>query len=319
MGWGCDIANACSSPSIGLPKPNILKNELFRLAFTLDLNPDFHIRLTAPLPLPPGKSAVELVADYLNKMLESLWDQLPVNHNHFIPNFLADVDYCFAVSPSWESGAKSAMMSAITDRGMIKLNGGRPHLISDAHAAASYCFSTNLIEKEKGAVVLVIDCGGRMTQLIALRLEDAESLEFSECTAPSSETCGSHAVDENFTNLIREKVRKMRLSVDDKLPGKLYWRTRLDFQNRIKANFTNSGQDWRIHIGPGSDCAEVGFMDEYITITNKEIFRCFDPVVNCIIDLMNIQVNDIKAQKLKLEVFVAREIELLQEVSAETS
>jgi hypothetical protein len=301
VGWGCDIVNASSNPSTRQPKPDIVKNDGFRLEFTRVFNPGFH----SAQPLPPPPSVVGLVVDYLSKMRESMWEHIRIDHNLDIPNCFEDIDCCFAVSPSWEGSAKSEFMSAIMETGLVRPNSDRAYLISDAHAAAAYCFSTNIIKEEEGAVVLVIDCGGCMTQLIALRLEDAESMEFSECTSPSSDSCGSQAVDRNFTNIIRSKVRKMNLSKDGNFAGKLYWKSCGEFESRIKGDFTNSGQDWKIHIGTGSDCPEVGFVDEYITFTNEEILQCFDPVVNGVIDLMNKQATAIEAQYLKLEVFKA--------------
>jgi hypothetical protein len=150
--------------------------------------------------------------------------------------------------------------------------------------------------------VLIVDCGGGTVDLIAYEVEEEQPFSVAECTAGSGDSCGSTALNRNFSNILRAKIRKMKLPDGSKTAGKVYAKCIMDFENRIKADFRNNGQKWAVDVGIEAEFPEAGIEEGYMTFTNEEILQCFEPVVNRILELVRNQIIAIQAQNRSLQV-----------------
>ena len=128
------------------------------------------------------------------------------------------------------------------------------------------------------------------------------SFTVAECTAGSGDSCGSTALNRNFSNILRAKIRKMKLPDGSKTAGRVYAKCIMDFENRIKADFRNNGQKWAVDVGIEAEFPEAGIEEGYMTFTNEEILQCFEPVVNRILELVRNQIIAIQAQNRLLQV-----------------
>jgi len=254
-------------------------------------------------PLPPGKSEIDVAADYLYKLRQAMRNQLQKTLGEVFTREERNIRYYLTVPAIWNDAGKAATRAAAIQAGFLRdENDPRLTLISEPEAAALFCAKTGLLNLKVGDAILIVDCGGGTVDLIAYEVEEEQPFSVAECTAGSGDSCGSTALNRNFSNILRAKIRKMKLPDGSRTAGKVYAKCIMDFENRIKADFRNNGQKWAVDVGIEADFAEAGIEDGYMTFTNEEILQCFEPVVNRILELVRNQIIAIQAQNKSLQV-----------------
>lgn len=299
VGWGPDIADALAPT--GYPKPGVQKVEWFKLQLMLSGN-TYIDPINLP-PLPPGKSEIDVAADYLFKLRQAMRNQLQKTLGEVFNREERNIRYFLTVPAIWNDAGKAATRAAAIQAGFLRdENDNRLTLITEPEAAAMFCSKTGLLNLKIRDAVLIVDCGGGTVDLIAYEVEEEVPFTVAECTAGSGDSCGSTALNRNFSNILRAKIRKMKLPDGSKTAGKVYAKCIMDFENRIKADFRNNGQKWAVDVGIEAEFPEAGIEEGYMTFTNEEILQCFEPVVNRILELVRNQIIAIQAQSRILQV-----------------
>lgn len=254
-------------------------------------------------PLPPGKSEIDVAADYLFKLRQAMRNQLQKTLGEVFNREERNIRYFLTVPAIWNDAGKAATRAAAIQAGFLRdENDNRLTLITEPEAAAMFCSKTGLLNLKIRDAVLIVDCGGGTVDLIAYEVEEETPFTVAECTAGSGDSCGSTALNRNFSNILRAKIRKMKLPDGSKTAGKVYAKCIMDFENRIKADFRNNGQKWAVDVGIEAEFPEAGIEEGYMTFTNEEILQCFEPVVNRILELVRNQIIAIQAQNRTLQV-----------------
>ncbi|KAK4545258.1 hypothetical protein LTR36_003438 [Oleoguttula mirabilis] len=298
VGWGPDIAEALAPT--GYPKPGVQKVEWFKLQLMLSGN-TYIDPINLP-PLPPGKSEIDVAADYLFKLRQAMRNQLQKTLGEVFNREERNIKYFLTVPAIWNDAGKAATRAAAIQAGFLRdENDNRLTLITEPEAAAMFCTKTGLLNLKIHDAVLIVDCGGGTVDLIAYEVEEESPFTVAECTAGSGDSCGSTALNRNFSNILRAKIRKMKLPDGSKTAGKVYAKCIMDFENRIKADFRNNGQKWAVDVGIEAEFPEAGIEEGYMTFTNEEILQCFEPVVNRILELVRNQIIAIQAQNRALQ------------------
>lgn len=302
VGWGPDIAEALAPT--GYPKPGVQKVEWFKLQLMLSGN-TYIDPINLP-PLPPGKSEIDVAADYLFKLRQAMRAQLQKTLGEVFTREERNIRYYLTVPAIWNDAGKAATRAAAIQAGFLRdENDNRLTLVSEPEAAALFCAKTGLLNLKVGDAILIVDCGGGTVDLIAYEVEEERPFSVMECTAGSGDSCGSTALNRNFSNILRAKIRKMKLPDGSRTAGKVYAKCIMDFENRIKADFRNNGQKWAVDVGIEADFPDAGIEEGYMTFTNEEILQCFEPVVNRILELVRNQIIAIQAQNRLLQVRTA--------------
>ncbi|KAM0691182.1 hypothetical protein Q7P36_009953 [Cladosporium allicinum] len=298
VGWGPDIADALAPT--GYPKPGVQKVEWFKLQLMLSGN-TYIDPINLP-PLPPGKSEIDVAADYLFKLRQAMRNQLQKSLGEVFNREERNIRYFLTVPAIWNDAGKAATRAAAIQAGFLRdENDNRLTLITEPEAAAMFCAKTGLLNLKVHDAILIVDCGGGTVDLIAYEVEEESPFTVAECTAGSGDSCGSTALNRNFSNILRAKIRKMKLPDGSKTAGKVYAKCIMDFENRIKADFRNNGQKWAVDVGIEAEFPEAGIEEGYMTFTNEEILQCFEPVVNRILELVRNQIIAIQAQNRLLQ------------------
>lgn len=254
-------------------------------------------------PLPPGKSEIDVAADYLFKLRQAMRNQLQKTLGEVFNREERNIRYFLTVPAIWNDAGKAATRAAAIQAGFLRdENDNRLTLITEPEAAAMFCSKTGLLNLKIRDAVLIVDCGGGTVDLIAYEVEEESPFTVAECTAGSGDSCGSTALNRNFSNILRAKIRKMKLPDGSKTAGKVYAKCIMDFENRIKADFRNNGQKWAVDVGIEAEFPEANIEEGYMTFTNEEILQCFEPVVNRILELVRNQIIAIQAQNRMLQV-----------------
>jgi len=254
-------------------------------------------------PLPPGKSEVDVAADYLFKLRQAMRAYLLKTLGEVFTREERNIRYFLTVPAIWNDAGKAATRAAAIQAGFLKdENDNRLTLITEPEAAAMFCSKTGLLNLKVHDALLIVDCGGGTVDLIAYEVEEESPFTVAECTAGSGDSCGSTALNRNFSNILRAKIRKMKLPDGSRTAGRVYAKCIMDFENRIKADFRNNGQKWAVDVGIEAEFPEAGIEEGYMTFTNEEILQCFEPVVNRILELVRNQIIAIQAQNRMLQV-----------------
>ncbi|OTA91360.1 hypothetical protein M434DRAFT_76410 [Hypoxylon sp. CO27-5] len=298
VGWGPDIADALAPT--GYPKPGVQKVEWFKLQLMLSGN-TYIDPINLP-PLPPGKSEIDVAADYLFKLRQAMRTALQKTLGEVFNREERNIRYYLTVPAIWNDAGKAATRAAAIQAGFLRdENDNRLTLVSEPEAASLFCAKTGLLNLKVHDAILIVDCGGGTVDLIAYEVEDENPFTVAECTAGSGDSCGSTALNRNFSNILRTKIRKMKLPDGSKTAGRVYAKCIMDFENRIKADFRNNGQKWAVDVGIEAEFPEAGIEEGYMTFTNEEILQCFEPVVNRILELVRNQIIAIQAQNRTLQ------------------
>ncbi|PGH07169.1 hypothetical protein GX51_01956 [Blastomyces parvus] len=298
VGWGPDIADALAPT--GYPKQGVQKVEWFKLQLMLSGN-TYIDPINLP-PLPPGKSEIDVAADYLMKLRGAMRNQLQKTLGEVFNREERNIRYFLTVPAIWNDAGKAATRAAAIAAGFLRdENDNRLTLITEPEAAAMFCAKAGLLSLKIHDAILIVDCGGGTVDLIAYEVEEETPFTVAECTAGSGDSCGSTALNRNFSNILRAKIRKMKLPDGSRTAGRVYAKCIMDFENRIKADFRNNGQKWAVDVGIEADFPEAGIEEGYMTFTNEEILQCFEPVVNRILELVRNQIIAIQAQNRTLQ------------------
>ncbi|KAH7037325.1 uncharacterized protein B0I36DRAFT_313800 [Microdochium trichocladiopsis] len=298
VGWGPDIADALAPT--GYPKPGVQKVEWFKLQLMLSGN-TYIDPINLP-PLPPGKSEIDVAADYLFKLRQAMRAALQKTLGDVFIREERNIRYYLTVPAIWNDAGKAATRAAAIQAGFLRdENDNRLTLVSEPEAASLFCAKTGLLNLQIHDAILIVDCGGGTVDLIAYEVEEQNPFTVAECTAGSGDSCGSTALNRNFSNILRTKIRKMKLPDGSRTAGRVYAKCIMDFENRIKADFRNNGQKWAVDVGIEAEFPEAGIEEGYMTFTNEEILQCFEPVVNRILELVRNQIVAIQAQNRTLQ------------------
>ncbi|EAU39479.1 conserved hypothetical protein [Aspergillus terreus NIH2624] len=285
VGWGPDIADALAPT--GYPKQGVQKVEWFKLQLMLSGN-TYIDPINLP-PLPPGKSEIDVAADYLFKLRQAMRAQLQKTLGEVFTREERNIRYYLTVPAIWNDAGKAATRAAALQAGFLRdENDNRLTLISEPEAAALFCAKTGLLNLKVGDAILIVDCGGGTVDLIAYEVEEEQPFSVAECTAGSGDSCGSTALNRNFSNILRAKIRKMKLPDGSRTARK-------------GADFRNNGSKWAVDVGIEADFPDAGIEEGYMTFTNEEILQCFEPVVNRILELVRNQIIAIQAQNRSLQ------------------
>jgi hypothetical protein len=186
-GWGYDV-NEVLGPT-GHPKPGFQKVEWFKLQLMLEGNS--YIDPTNLPPLPAGKSAVDVAADYLFKLRQAMRNYLDMNFGDVFTREERYIQYCFSVPAIWNDTGKAALRQAIVQAGFIpSVDNRRLSLIAELEAAAIYCATAGAVKLSLNDTILVIDCSPGTVDLIVYEAVKEYPIQLAELTSGSSGFCG---------------------------------------------------------------------------------------------------------------------------------
>ncbi|TGO61198.1 hypothetical protein BCON_0029g00410 [Botryotinia convoluta] len=185
VGWGPDIADALAPT--GYPKPGVQKVEWFKLQLMLSGN-TYIDPINLP-PLPPGKSEIDVAADYLFKLRQAMRNQLQKTLGEVFNREERNIRYYLTVPAIWNDAGKAATRAAAIQAGFLRdENDNRLTLITEPEAAALFCSKAGLLNLKIHDAVLIVDCGGGTVDLIAYEVEEESPFTVSECTAGSGDS-----------------------------------------------------------------------------------------------------------------------------------
>ena len=185
VGWGPDTGNALAPT--GFPKPGFRKVNWFHRSLVSEFA---YVDSTAMPALPPGKSSVDVVADYLSGLRTAIRSHLQAKLGETFNRLEKQIDWCFT-NPAYVSSTQTAIRTAIVQAGYIKDdNDDNLVFTSETEAAFTWGIKTGLVPFYSNRVVLCVDCGVGLVKLLSYEMVNQNPLEFRETMATTDASCG---------------------------------------------------------------------------------------------------------------------------------
>ncbi|KAL4734478.1 actin-like ATPase domain-containing protein [Aspergillus similis] len=255
------------------------------------------------LKLPEGKTAVDVVVDYLPEVYKHTINTLSKQITEAALR-ITPLEFWFTVPAILSDQAKSATRTA-AQRAGFGGNLQRPYdkvfLISEPEAAAitalkKYTTGGMGGEVKVGDGVLVCDCGGGTVDITTYLVNQVYPvLKFEELCTGIGGKCGSTAVDRNFYRLMSDRFGEAfdNLPLKRKSPGSEFMRK---FEV-IKRDFGHSDEETTFELPLNMTLSEPNsdhFDDEerLVILSSDDLRAIFAPVVDQILSLVRQQITD---------------------------
>ncbi|RAH64719.1 Hsp70 family protein [Aspergillus aculeatinus CBS 121060] len=256
------------------------------------------------LRLPAGKTAVDVVADYLTYIYKHIMYTLA---RHMTPPDLAitPIEFWFTVPAIWSDQAKDVTRTAARRAGFASSRDrpcDRLFFISEPEAAAITALTKDGIEGVGASVkagdgVLVCDCGGGTVDITAYVVENVfPAVTFHELLTGIGGKCGSTAIDRNLYKLMSHRFGRAfdNLPTSVKGPGSKFMNA---FENvkrdfGISSSFSIEELPLNMTLTNGTPTEYYDAEERLVKITSGDLSALFDPVVNQVITLIQRQITD---------------------------
>ncbi|KAK9366845.1 hypothetical protein V1509DRAFT_220241 [Lipomyces kononenkoae] len=300
VGWGADTENVLAPG--GKLKPGIIKVEYFKLL--LQRNYNRYSDLTINLQLPPGKTAIDVAADYLSLIRMTMRVELQKALGNIFIREEQNIKYFLTVPAIWDDAGKSATRLAAVQAGFVdSINDSHLSLITEPEAAAIFCAKRGVLELKSDESFLIVDCGGGTVDLIAYEVEDENPFTVRECTTGTGAACGSTTIDANFMKLVRTRIQIMNELglLNSVKEAKIIDRCREEIVKE-KQGFKNvHGKEIHIFIGLDIDCPQAQVAGGYMMFQSAHIQEAFEPSVKAVVALVRDQITAVEAQHKQLQ------------------
>ncbi|KAI8646927.1 hypothetical protein BD408DRAFT_379752 [Parasitella parasitica] len=171
----------------------------------------FKLALVQPddVPLPKGKSPMDVISDFLRVFHEHICEQL--QNTKLLQDYSqGQYRYCLTIPAIWSDESKAIMREASIKAGIIEHDDPiqRLELISEPEAAAAYCeYKYKSWNLSDGNTFMIVDAGGGTVDLITYLIEaDTPPRSLKEITRGHGGMCGSAFIDQNMRKLLQSKL-----------------------------------------------------------------------------------------------------------------
>ncbi|KAI1735230.1 hypothetical protein F4680DRAFT_453138 [Xylaria scruposa] len=264
-----------------------------------NLRDSSHIQTARDMMETLGKTAIELVGDYL----KVLW-------NHTIAdirarkgaNLVNGTRYhvVLSVPAIWKDYVRDRMRQAAQRAGIFEDRlAGKTSLdfISEPEAAALATLPDldNSDDLAVGDSFVVMDAGGGTVDIISYKIEKLEPMVVSECVEGDGALCGATFVDTAFETHMKRRVGPK--SWDDMEVSAVRKMMNNEWEHGIKKDFDGSQEKYCIDLPKKNKRGQIN-------IDADEIRKVFEQVLSKIYDLLQKQLNNIESSTNKPAKFV---------------
>ncbi|KAH0527299.1 hypothetical protein TsFJ059_002314 [Trichoderma semiorbis] len=242
-----------------------------------------------------NKNVVDAVSDYLTQIYKHTMDTLTRRYGE---SFMAStkVEFVLTCPAVWSDTAKNTTLQAAERAGM----GSRSEIqmISEPEAAAVYTLKA--IQPNHlniGDNFIVCDAGGGTVDLIAYKIISLKPLRVEESAVGTGGLCGSAFLNYRFEEHVRTRLGQARFDEMKTKKGKTWQMGLRYFEEFVKRNF-NEDEHQEINVPfPGlPDDEEAGLDSGFMVMSAEQIKDIFEPVVKEVCDLVQGQVEGLRAK-----------------------
>ncbi|KAH6848320.1 hypothetical protein B0I37DRAFT_161234 [Chaetomium sp. MPI-CAGE-AT-0009] len=242
-----------------------------------------------------NKTVVDAVSDYLTQIYKHTMDTLQRRYGE---SFMAStkVDFVLTCPAVWSDAAKNTTLQAAERAGMGSQS--QIQMISEPEAAAVYTLKAIQPNHLKvGDNFIVCDGGGGTVDLIAYKIVSLKPIRVEESAVGTGGLCGSAFLNYRFEEHVKNRIGQTRFDEMKTKKGKTWQMGLRYFEEFVKRNF-NEDEHQEVNVPfPGlPDDEEAGLDSGFLVMTAEQIKDIFDPVVKEVCDLVQGQVDTLRAK-----------------------
>ncbi|KAF9047819.1 hypothetical protein BJ165DRAFT_1527082 [Panaeolus papilionaceus] len=260
-----------------------VKAEWFKLHMRPNPRNTAHFTGRIP-PLPPGKTAVTLYADFLRYLHKCVQDYIEERHSNGrdIWRTLHDGAHYVITHPNgWEGGQQNHLRRAAMRAGLFRdssASHARLSFLTEGEASLHFCVRSELTTEaiRGGKGILVVDAGGGTIDISAYKYVRGSGYE--ETAVPRCYLQGSITVTTRAEEFLKAYLRDSRFSEDTKHIAE-------SFDKTTKHVFRDI-EDWQyIKFGsPHDRDDDLNIRRGQLKLTGARVAGFFKPSVDCIIE-----------------------------------
>ncbi|KAI1749158.1 hypothetical protein F4782DRAFT_533771 [Xylaria castorea] len=258
-----------------------------------------HIQTARDMMEKAGKTAVELVGDYLKVLWEHIISEIKDEKG---ASLVGGTRYhvVLSVPAIWKDDARDRMRQAAERAGILEDRvAGKTSLdfVSEPEAAtlATLPELDNRDDLAIGDSFVVMDAGGGTVDIISYKVEKLEPMIVSECVEGDGALCGATFVDNAFRSLMEQRVghkawKNMGISAIRKMMNN-------EWEHGIKKDFDGSQEKYYIDLPKRNKRGQI-------SVEAAEISQVFEKVLSQIYSMLQKQLDGIKSRTQKRPKFV---------------
>ncbi|KAF5332092.1 hypothetical protein D9611_008026 [Ephemerocybe angulata] len=261
-----------------------VKAEWFKLHIRPKDNSTLSITQKIP-PLPPGKTIIQVFADYLSYLYTCAQAYIKDTHANGADLWASfaedDKEFVLSHPNGWEGWQQAQIREAVVLAGLVKggdAGGGKVHFISEGEASLWFALKHGLPEgtMERGEGVVIVDAGGGTIDISTYQ-KPVGGVKFEEISAPKCHFYGSIFVSIHARLFIQELLKESDY-IDD-----------LDhiircFDKTTKIRFSDDKMTQYVKFGSTRDKdEEVGIRFGQLKLAGEDVAKFFEPSIKSIV------------------------------------
>ncbi|KAF8243913.1 actin-like ATPase domain-containing protein [Wilcoxina mikolae CBS 423.85] len=232
---------------------------------------------------------VTVVADFLSSVLEVTKASMERSYDSTWVRS-SRVEYVLTIPAIWDDAARDLMVQAAEKAGFGKHRADF-NLVNEPESAAAYTLQAiQPASLKRGDTFIVCDAGGGTVDLISYKVTDLDPLRLDESVPGGGDFCGSEFLNERFLEYIRGVLGDSIVDNMKLKPRREMMRT---WEEKVKFTFGNhidtEDNTYDVFVPGVLDNERARVQDNIHTMKTDDVRQIFDPVVDCIVELVQKQ------------------------------
>ncbi|KAF8868964.1 hypothetical protein BD779DRAFT_1582049, partial [Infundibulicybe gibba] len=231
-------------------------------------------------PLPPNKTVVDVMGDYLKYLHHCAKVYIQEMHPGGTSLWMSlekDIDFVLSHPNGWEGAQQAQMRRAAILGGLVRNEedaAAHVSFVTEGEASLHFCIRNGLCAEE-GSGVLIVDAGGGTIDISAYSHESGH--RFEETVPAQCHLLGSIFITQYAREFLRDLLEGSRFSDDVS-----YIAERFDKSTKLR--FRDARDPAFIKFGNSRDHdAELGIRSGQLRLNGSDVASFFDPSVRCIV------------------------------------
>ncbi|KAF9524973.1 hypothetical protein CPB83DRAFT_871039 [Crepidotus variabilis] len=248
-------------------------------------------------PLPKGKAAVDVFADflgYLHQCARLYIEETHANGADLWRSLETRTEFVLTHPNGWEGGQQGLMRKAAISAGLVPdTDDGRSRLsfVTEGEASLHFCIQSGLTTRaiQDGKGILIVDAGGGTIDVSAYRRSNAKAESYEEIAPPQCAFKGSIFVTRNANEYLQKLLKGSKFVVDiPHITERFDKTTKLRFVNPDEAQFIKFG-------GLRDRAPELNIKSGQLKLQGSDVAKFFEPSISAITQIVE---NQCKTSKI---------------------
>ncbi|GJE96029.1 heat shock protein 70 family protein [Phanerochaete sordida] len=238
-------------------------------------------------PLPPNKSVVDVLADFLAYLFACAKRYITETHasgTSLWNSLEGRIDFVLSHPNGWQGPQQAKMRHAAIKAGLVPdtpAGRARVHFVTEGEASLHYCVNSGLASDliDEGERVMIIDAGGGTVDLSTYLFTGMAPVSAEEIAAPTSIMQGSTRVNARALRFLRAKLQHSRFGNHEHLADMME-----NFEASTKPTFKEGTEKSFIKFGSRADNdLAVGIRSGQMVLDGADIAGFFQPSLTAIV------------------------------------